>query len=285
MKKLAIFIKTINRENALFNCIESIDKNLDNVSYRFYIADDGFKTKKKSKLYNKLKKNDHVIKELDYNLGASQSRNILLKNLKEEKYVLRLDDDFEITEETNIKAMINILENNDNISVISDLEKQIGTGKSIFSGEINPWQGIFFKRGKNLIKKMIKLNNFIYFTQGDYKYAYCDFSRNFLLIKRAVFDQVSWDDDISFAYEHEDFMLQLKENGYNLVFTPNSIHLHRDDIESSEIYHEEKINDKNKNISIINFKEKWDIKNVTFKRPIKYIFKAFLVKLYNLFIS
>lgn len=285
MAELAIFIKTFNREKALINCIESIEKQLNNIEYRYYIADDGEKTETKNKLYKDLRRSGNIIKELNYNIGASKSRNILLKSLQDEKYILRLDDDFEFTDETNLTAMIKILEKNKNISAVADLERQIGNGKSVFSGEISPWQGFFFKKNKTLVKKAVDLNDFIYFNCSDYQYAYCDFARNFILIKREVFDEISWDEKISFAKEHEDFMLSLKKTGNNLVFTPNSTHLHRDDIVSSKNYINVKSNEKNQERSIENFNKKWGFKEVKIKRPLKYLFRAVIIKLYDIIVE
>lgn len=278
MTELAIFIKTFNREEALLNCIESIKKYLTDIDYRIYIADDGEKTETKTNLYKNLKRQGHVIKELDYNIGASKSRNILLKSLQDEKYILRLDDDFEFYEETNIEAMINILESVFEIDVVADLEKQVGNGKSVFSGEISPWQGFFLKRKNKLIKKVINIDDFFYFKTNKYKFAYCDFTRNFLLIRREVFNNIKWDDKIPFAKEHEDFMLELKKYGYNIVFTPDSIHLHRDDIESTKTYKTNKYSKKNKKNSEIFFYKKWNINKISLKRPIIYCFKAMLIK-------
>jgi len=235
--EIAIFIKTFFREKALFNCIDSIKKYIGNVSYRLYIADDGFISDGKKELYDKLKNEGHIIKILPYDTGASKSRNILLKSLKDEKYILRMDDDFEFYNKTNIEAMKKILECKRKIGAVADLEKQVGRGKEVGFDNISIFQGFLENKGDVLIKRIVPLKKFEYSDYNGIKYARCDLTRNMILLRREVFNVIKWEEKLKFNGEHIDFLLQLKNSGWDLVFTPNSIHIHRGDFKEVDYYY------------------------------------------------
>jgi len=284
MAEIAVFIKTFMREETFFNCIKSVMQYMsnNNISYRIYIADDGEISEKKKKLYENLRCKGHIILELPFNTGASKSRNLLLGELQDERYVLRMDDDFELTNETNILAMKKIINKKPKIGVVADLERQIGIGKSVFSKQISPYQGFFIKKGTKLVKKIVPLNKFDYFYVDGIKCAKCDFSRNMLLIRRDIFKKIKWEEKLKFAGEHLDFMLQIKHSPWDLVFTPLSIHLHREDIENSNksIYSKTKIANMERDII---YKKKWNIERIVVSRPVPYLLKAAFQKVINIF--
>jgi GT2 family glycosyltransferase len=272
MAELAIFIKTFLKEKTIVNCIETIEKNLSDIEYRIYIADDGPVSEHKKNRYHDLKKKGHKVLELPFNIGASASRNALLLELNEESFVLRLDDDFEITNDTKIAAMMEVLKIEKKIGIIADLERQIGHGKSVQSGRINPWQGFLQLQNGYLIKKMQPLKKFNFHTISGIRIAKSDFTRNMLLIKREVFNDVCWDDNLFFANEHVDFLLQLQQSKWDVVFTPDSIHLHRDDLsqaDAKELFEEYKKIKNNNSLKTKNndyFLEKWNLKGIKIKR-------------------
>ena len=214
----------------------------NDISYKLYIADDSEISKRKQKLYDRLKANGHFVLKLPENTAVTKSRNMLLDKVENEKYILRMDDDFCFYEGTDIKAMINILQSNKKIGAVADLEMQKGFGKGVVDGEINKWQGFMKFEDEMLIKKYIKLDDFNYKDANGYKYAFADFARNMILFKKKVFKDIKWDENINFDREHEDLMLQLKKSSWELAFTPDSIHQHREDIENADEikYSEEK---------------------------------------------
>ncbi|MFC2159324.1 glycosyltransferase family 2 protein [Actinomycetota bacterium] len=264
MAEIAIVIKTMFREKKLLRCINSIKKYMNDIPYCLYIADDGPSTKGKKDLYKKLRKNGHIVLELPFDLGFNKSRNMLLQNLRDEKYILKMDDDFEFCGETNILAMKTILDNINEIGVIADLERQIGEGKGVKSGEINKRQGFLKKEGNKLIKKNIPLNKFKYFNCNNFKYAKCDLIREMQLFKREVFKDVHWEEKLHFKGTHLDFLLQIKESKYDSAFTPDSVHLHREDLpEIMENKYRKVKNNKNDQINKKKlFEEKWGIQEI-----------------------
>lgn len=272
MAELAISIKTFLKEKTIDNCIKAIEKNLSDIDYRIYIADDGPVSEYKKKLYQDIKEKGHKVLELPFNIGASASRNALLQELNEENFVLRLDDDFEITNDTKIAPMIEVLKIEKNVGVIADLERQMGPGKSVQSGRINPWQGFLQIQNGYLIKKMQPLKKFNFHTISGIRIAKSDFTRNMLLIKKEVFDDVCWDDNLFFANEHVDFLLQLQRSKWDVVFTPDSIHLHRDDLSQAdardlfEEYKKIRNNNSLKTKHYEYFLKKWNLKGIKIKR-------------------
>lgn len=122
--------------------------------------------------------------------------------------------------------MIGILETNPAIGAISDLELQLGDGKGVKSGELSRWQGIMLMHGSRLFKVKIPVDRWTWSSAGGRRYATADFVRNFLLIRREVFAEVLWNENLRFQGEHEAFMLEVKKAGWLIAFTPESIHQH-----------------------------------------------------------
>ncbi|HOP47868.1 MAG TPA: glycosyltransferase [Desulfobacteraceae bacterium] len=227
MKTLAIMIKTFMRSDCLTKCIQSIESHVKDIPYRIYIADDGNIDSGKSELYDTLEKKGHFILKLPFDIGASAGRNALIPHIQE-KYLLRLDDDFLFTTETHIDKMIYILDHVDNIGAISDLERQLTDGKGINAGSIqSSGQGFLRFYVGTLIKEYIDLSQIKYDYINSIRYCKCEFARNFLLIRRSMLEEIKWDEELKIQGEHVDFMMQIKNHPYwQLAFTPDSIHSH-----------------------------------------------------------
>lgn len=233
MSEIAVLLKTTDgREEALFTSLQSIRDRLGGqcLSYRIYLADDAPDSPAKQKRYARLRDRGHAVVEVAEETGVSAARNELVDRLGEEEYVLRMDDDFELTGETDVAAMRSILERVDSLGAIADLERQVGDGKGVFSGQISDAQGFFERGGDVLVRRLLPPDAFEFEKAGPHRYARCDFTRNFLLIRREVLEEVRWDERLTFAGEHADFLLQLRSSGWDVAFTPDSVHRHRDDL-------------------------------------------------------
>lgn len=232
MADIAVLIKTLDREQALLTCLRSVRRRLSEqeLSYRIYVADDGPVGRRKRELYDRLRRGGHLVKEYDERIGVSRARNELADRLEQEAFVLRMDDDFELTEETDVAAMRAILERVPSLGLIGDLERQIGLGKGVFPGQISDAQGFFERRGDVLVRRLLPPDAFDHERAGPHRYARCDFTRNFLLIRRELLEEVRWDERLTFAGEHADFLLQVRSSRWECAFTPDSIHRHRDDL-------------------------------------------------------
>jgi GT2 family glycosyltransferase len=232
--RYAVLIKTLYREAALFAAIESHKRHLPEGEFRLYIADDGPVTELKAAVYEQLRSDGHVVMELPHDTGANAARNKLLDALQAEEYILRADDDFCLTPQSDIPGLAAILRDEPTLGAIAGLERQMGDGRGVLTGEISHRQGFmeWRKGGKHLVLRYRDLDEFRYKEAHGIRYALCDFTRNLLLMKREVFDSVRWDERLRFANEHEDFLLSLRRAGWQLAFSPDSVHEHREDLPS-----------------------------------------------------
>lgn len=275
MNKLAIFIKTMNKETIFLHCLNSLIHYMKNhkIDYKIYIADDGYISDVKKMKYEELRKRGHNIVTFNNKVSASFARNALFGLLNTEEYILRMDDDFELTYETDIHSMLKIFAADLKIGIVADLERQIGIGKGVFDRQINKWQGFIEFKNNKLFKKLSPLNSFNYKYISNIPYAECDITRNMLLIKRQVLENVKWDDSIYFAGEHEDFLIRVKRAGWKIVFTTVSIHNHNDKINLQTL---DELKKKRENWE--SFKKKWSIEKIVIKRPFIHKIQAGLVK-------
>lgn len=237
MVKVAVLVKTLGRTHSLIRCVESVLR-YSGFPVRLYVADDGPVPPAKEALYEYLQRRGDVVTRLPANTGASESRNKLLGLMDGEPYILRMDDDFALSGETRLDRLAGLLEGDPELGVVGDLERQVGLGKSTFSGRINPGQGYLRRSGSVLHKDFIGLRGFKYVRRcgpsWSARIAFCGFTRNMLLIRPEVFESVGWDGDLKFEGEHLDFLLQLSDAGFKIGFTPDSVHEHRDDLNRVE---------------------------------------------------
>jgi GT2 family glycosyltransferase len=223
--RLAISIKTFLRNDCLFECVQAIRTHVD-LPYRIYVADDGPVDEQKRALYESLRDEGHFVLELPYDVGASAGRNALLEHIDEE-LVLRLDDDFIVTEETDLRAMAEILLGVEDLGALSDLERERHGEKGVAAGQISLGQGDLEIRGRSLIRTLYDLDALEYERFGPYRFQRAGFTRNFLLIKREMLEEIRWNERLKIHGEHVDFMLRIQRHPrWDLAFTPDSIHLH-----------------------------------------------------------
>ena len=235
MADVAVLIKTRDREEPLFNCLRSVRHRLGEqaLDHRIYLADDGSVSEAKRAAYDRLREEDHLVMVFDAPVGVSRARNVLADRLEDEPWVLRMDDDFQLTGESDVAAMRRILREVPELGLVADLERQVGDGQGVFSGQISDGQGWFERRGATLVKRLVRPDAFTWERAGPYRFARCDYTRNLQLIRRELLDDVRWDDRLVFAREHADFLLQVQASRWEVAFTPDSVHLHRDDLGGS----------------------------------------------------
>jgi hypothetical protein len=227
--KISVMIKTCFGRPSLLWVLDSIKFSLKEVEYRIYISDEMPLDKWKIELYDKLKEEGHHIEVHNNGISCGLARNQLINKLNDEDLVLRLDDDFELGGEFNIRAMQAVLNMSSDIGFCSDYERQLGDNKGVKSGSLRPAGGDFIISPPKLIKRFHspwKKHQ----KQDNVRYSLAEHTRNLILVKREVLNTVKWSEDIYFYGEHEEFMLSIKEKGYIGAYTPDSIHYHRDDL-------------------------------------------------------
>ncbi len=223
--RIAIFIKTFNRPNRLLKCVERIQAYC-NQDYRIYIADDGESSPAVADLYRTLTAGGHFVRTYPGRVNVTTARNELVGELRDERYVLRLDDDFNFSERTDLAAMLRIMAHRPEIGALSGLECQLGDGKGIKSGQISNKQGHMIIRDGILYKFSVPADQWLWSNADGLRFAYANYTRNFLLIRREVFQTVKWNEELPIQGEHSAFMIDLQKAGWALAFTPESIHEH-----------------------------------------------------------
>jgi len=208
----AIIIHTFLRDDAIYRCVESIKKHL--TDYRIYISDAGTMTDEKREFYKNLEAEGHKIFLLYYDTNWTVARNVLVKEVKE-NYILYLDDDFIVTEETNIEALKEKLK--DNVGVVGSAIRAKG--------------------------KMLDYNFMVEGTPGNIRYisanGHVDIIANCFLAKKKVFSKDRWDENLNIGGGHSDFFLNLKFNtDWKVDYCSDSVveHMHI----GSDNYHEKR---------------------------------------------
>lgn len=224
--EVALFIKTFLRNETLFEVVDSIHRHASALDYRIYIADDGKVDPARANLYEQLEEQGHCIVRLPFDVGASAGRNAALRYI-DEPYVLRMDDDFVFTDDTRVDLMIRVLAKDESIGAVADLEVQRHRDKGVQAGELSPFQGALHQHGSTLWKVPAVLDQIEWEVVDGVRIARCEFTRNFLLIRRALLDHLRWDHRLKIRGEHLDFMLQIvRRSEWDLAFTPDSRHVH-----------------------------------------------------------
>lgn len=227
--KIAALIKTVPGRSSLMWTISGILNIAHRHPIKIYLADEQPLDHWKKDLYPLLIREGHFIHVHGCPTPVGKARNHLLRQLQDESFILRLDDDFDLGGEFNLEAMVWVLENVKEIEFCADRERQIGDSKGVCSGALRPSGGKIKVSDKKIIKYFHGP-----FRKPDicktYRYHMAEHTRNLLLIKRDVFNYINWSEEIIFSGEHLDFLLTLKERGFKGAYTTDSIHLHRDDL-------------------------------------------------------
>lgn len=268
--KIAVCIKTSGVRPSLCTTVNAIRMNLHTGQYRIYLHDDGKNTPWKSELYKMLKNEGHIVCTSPKPVRSGVARNELLSCLQGERYLLRLDDDFELGGEFEIQNLIKPLEKYQNLAWVSNLEVQVGKGKSMSTGAYRPPGGsIKISQGKIVKRFHSRLRRY---DDRSLKMNFCDFSRNLMLLKTDIVKAVKWDEEIIFSGEHLDFQMSLKNAGFRGAYVSNSKHYHRDDL--TRFRHERPKNElveKNRISRSRVFKTKWgtDVVKTSYPLDIK----------------
>lgn len=217
---VAIAIKTFLREKSLFETLDAIEKHFP-YSYKLYIADDGGTTDEKEYRYQKLEATGHVIIRLPFNCGISVGRNEIVKRITED-YVLLMDDDIILQESESVKHMKSILDSNEDIGICSGI---LFAKNGEYIGNENYQKGLRFEIDRGILfrypahREIRKANGSMY--------IFADQVVNFFIAKRAVFDDVKWDNRIKVEWEHIDFFLRFKETKWKaaVCLDAKAVHL------------------------------------------------------------
>lgn len=183
-------IKTFNRPEHLINLVKSIRKYYNNP---IYIVDDG----NFSAPLDKISGANIFYKKIPFDSGVSVGRNTLVDMVKE-KYFILMDDDWEVTDRTNLHMMYRCIKK-------LDLDILGGNfisfkGQNLYHGKLRRDRGILYldKKWDWLEFKDLDFNK-------TYKVKKLDVVNNFFMGKTESIKRVLWTPEYKIGGEHIDF--------------------------------------------------------------------------------
>jgi len=223
MDDTAVLITAFLRDNLLFRCIKSIRKFYPEIP--IFIGDNGKPSKKKDVFCSEY---DCTHFELPFDLGVAGVRNESLKRIPSKyKYIMVCEDDVIFTTETKLETL----------RAIIGSDKRIGIAGGLIwltSKKEQHYEGTIELDGENFNIK--RIDNPDWKKIGDTKFYYCDLILNIFMMRRAVWDDIKWDEKFKTVLEHEDFYLSLKydpktrtlkKNPWRVTFTTDVSMYHK----------------------------------------------------------
>ena len=192
-------IKTFLRDEYLFACIESLQARQP---MPIIVFDDGYPSDEKTAF---MKKRGISYYHFPFaTMPLTKARNEMVK-LANTEYVLVGDDDFYYADGGGIHYLIDRMRDDD-VDIVA--------GRVSENGEIKNFQGFIKKEGDRLIVTPTMEHR-------------CDLVFNYFIGRKSALEATQWDEKIKVAYEHEDFFIRFKENGYLVAWHPDAVVVHK----------------------------------------------------------
>jgi glycosyltransferase involved in cell wall biosynthesis len=161
---------------------------------------------------------------MPYDAGVCASRNCLVSSVKE-PYILLCDDDFVLTEMTDLSGALTVLQENVDIGIVGGrlFDYFDGYGESVRN-----WELFLHLDRANRVLTGVPITNYAPRIRTAKRYtAYlCDAVLNFAIMRRSIFENpcIRWDERFKSNGEHEDFYLNLKSNStVKVAYLPTMI--------------------------------------------------------------
>lgn len=214
LSDVTVVIKSFMRPNLAVRAVESVRAAHPECSVIVVDDSDAPPSMEKS-----LRSLGAALIRLPYDVGLSAGRNAGVARVKT-PVTLVMDDDMLITKETNVPAMLSLLEDAD-----------VVCGSMRQDGRIIRWEGRHdLTDDGGLVLR--QLSDKSYKDHAGIRYADVDFGLNGLVARTAFLRAHPWDESLKLG-EHTDFFLSIR-NGGRVRFTPDSVFGH--ERESSPTY-------------------------------------------------
>jgi len=226
MLDLSIIIVSYNTREFLKECIASIVKNVKKISYEIIIIDnastdgtaESIKYKNIKMILNK------------GNVGFSRANNQGIKASQESRYVLFLNPDTVIQDQT-IEKMLEFMDAHKDVGA-STCKLVMTNGKiddATHRGFPTPWNA--FSHFSGLEKLFPKSKLFAGYSLGWMNFNSVHridvLAGAFMLVRRIAGDEVKWwDEDYFFYGEDIDFCYMLKQKGWKIYYVPSVSIIH-----------------------------------------------------------
>ena len=203
LSQVSIGVKTFLRDTKLFNTIAAISRTMPEVT--MIIADCGDHSEEKDGIYADLQREGHTVIWLDFDAGFGSMSNAVVGALKTD-YLLIGSDDFEFGPPSVRKGIEELA------SVLDATDIDIASGRLR-----GPYEFTLEDLGDTIIEHRVETLT----SPPRPWYIECDLTVNYSLIKKRVFEKVSWDSDVKIGGgEHGAFFVDVKRASFKVAYVP-----------------------------------------------------------------
>jgi len=221
-KLLSVVFVTFSRDEAAVRFVSSLRKFYPDLPV--LVADQNGPTEGMKRFYHQ---NKVSVLWLPSDCGLSFARNRAFEQVQT-PYVLLADDDFIISQMTNLQSAVEILEQDRRIGFLGGRLIDIRTASDGAKVRyLRRWEKYLFlvEQLKTLISVPIDYLPLQSKRIAGHEIFLCDMTLNWGLMRRAVFSNtIRWDERIKINGEHEDFFLSLKHHSaWKVAFFPDLV--------------------------------------------------------------
>lgn len=221
---LSICIVTLNAQQYLRNCLESIKSQTGNLNYEIIIVDNA----STDNTLEMLKENYPEIKVIvnKQNLGFTKPNNQAIRISKAEKYILLLNPDT-ILYESSLQNLVDFAEQHPDAGIIGPkVLNDDGTfQKHCKRGEGRPWETFTYFLGLSKFFPEVKFFSGYLQTHlnENLTHEVPAISGCCMLIRRATLDTIGSLDEDLFAYQEDtEYCVRARKAGWKVYYTPSA---------------------------------------------------------------
>jgi hypothetical protein len=251
--------------HSTFTRFELFKKTLESVNtpdFKIYASYTGELDLEKLKYFDKLREQGHEAYYLGWDTSPAVTRNFLIDRIKE-KYILKMDDDFVLTDTVKYQDMVKVLLAKPNIGLLG-MGVKSAKYESVFIYDTDIINGVLYKRQPSKSDSG---------NIAGIDFYYCDITPDCWIARREIFPECSYDERYHVSEGlHTDFFLHIKHNtNWRVAYTPDSImwtFKHDpgvevpDEVRKNSFYNRKRF----RKLNILdNLFEKWQVKEI--KKP------------------
>jgi hypothetical protein len=204
LSKVSIGIKTLLRDEMLADAVSAACHSMPQAE--IVIADDGRPSPGKNEMYEALKRGGHQAEYLPFDSGFGFKSNWIAQHFRRD-YLLVASDDFDFRPPEVVRGIEKLVDVLDRCPIID-----------IASGRVNgyPYEFDLEDLGDTIIEHPVP----IILPDENLWFVQCDLTVNYSLIRRRVFEKVSWDLTKIGNGEHYAFFGDCKQAEFKTVYVP-----------------------------------------------------------------